>query len=220
MVEFRWSVPGRNDIVVYPRHENNRLVLPEALSEIEVSSHFFAANRTYSAVETAQRFSTLSKTFKEPHFIELFHKHFPAVSDLSIELSAGYPWLFASVRDVPEKIPLGLASGGMSRLASILLASAAQPRTVILIDEIETGFHHSRLKMIWETLLSLTKEYDSQIFASTHSAECLEAAATVAAEYPFDFSIVRPTVGNGDATLRQFDGNKFVAVIEGQLDIR
>ena len=46
-----------------------------------------------------------------------------------------------------------------------------------LIDEIDTGIHFSRLKIFWKEFLSLCKELKIQLFATTHSQECIEAYA-------------------------------------------
>lgn len=218
-IEFRWQMPLRNDMVIYPRFEEGKLYLP-LMPESEIQATFFAANRTYSALETAQRFSVLSKHFEDDQFIRLFSEHFQRVTGLSIQASAHIPMLFATLKDIPEKIPISLASGGMNKLAAILLAPAVQPGGVVLIDEIESGFYHKRLPMIWESIHSLAEQYNSQVIASTHSAECLEAAAGIAEKYPGDFSVIRPVLENGETILRQFSGNRFVGAIEERIDIR
>jgi hypothetical protein len=71
------------------------------------------------------------------------------------------PMLYAAVTGIPEKIPLSLTSGGMNKLAAILLAPANQPGGVLLIDELEAGFYHKRLPLIWNSIHALAKEYDS-----------------------------------------------------------
>ncbi|MFN9320267.1 MAG: AAA family ATPase [Chitinophagales bacterium] len=46
-----------------------------------------------------------------------------------------------------------------------------------LIDEIDTGIHFSRLKIFWKEFLMLATKLNIQIFATTHSQECIEAYA-------------------------------------------
>jgi hypothetical protein len=167
-IEFRWTVPGQNDVVINPRLVDGQIQIPP-VPETLVKASFYAANRTYSSLETTQRFSDLSQTFQDEKFTALFKEHFRNVLDLSTEVSAGTPMLFAHVSSVPDRIPIGLASGGMNKLAAILLGLAAQPGGVILVDEIEAGFYHRRLPQMWESIRSLAVEYDSQVFASTHS---------------------------------------------------
>jgi len=49
----------------------------------------------------------------------------------------------------------------------------------IFIDEIENGIHYSKLDDIWELILTISKEQNIQIFATTHSKECIESYARV-----------------------------------------
>jgi AAA15 family ATPase/GTPase len=45
----------------------------------------------------------------------------------------------------------------------------------LMIDEIDTGIHHSKLKDFWINIFKVCKELDVQLFATTHSKECSEA---------------------------------------------
>ena len=56
------------------------------------------------------------------------------------------------------------------------LAFREARRGIILIDEVENGLHHSVLKNVWEELNWLSREFDVQVFATTHSQECMVAA--------------------------------------------
>lgn len=46
---------------------------------------------------------------------------------------------------------------------------------VVLIDEIENGLHHSVLAKVWEGIFQWAIKYNVQVFASTHSIECIHA---------------------------------------------
>jgi AAA15 family ATPase/GTPase len=43
-----------------------------------------------------------------------------------------------------------------------------------MIDEIDTGIHYSRMKDFWKTILQAATENKVQLFATTHSKECLQ----------------------------------------------
>ena len=47
----------------------------------------------------------------------------------------------------------------------------------IYIDEIDTGIHFSKMKDFWRKILNLCKDLNVQLFATTHSQECIEAYA-------------------------------------------
>lgn len=48
---------------------------------------------------------------------------------------------------------------------------------VLLIDELETGIHVSALERVFVWLANLAKEFDVQVFATTHSLEAVDAMA-------------------------------------------
>ena len=77
---------------------------------------------------------------------------------------------------LPELVPLSLTGEGMTQLARIMLAIASSPGGVVLIDEVENGFHHSVLPKVWEVIGAAAEQFDVQVFATTHSYECIMAA--------------------------------------------
>ena len=50
---------------------------------------------------------------------------------------------------------------------------------VLLIDEIENGLHHSALQVLWKALLLISEQHDVQVFATTHSWECIASLASL-----------------------------------------
>ena len=73
-------------------------------------------------------------------------------------------------------IPLKYAGDGMVRLVFMVSAVMSNPGSIILIDEIENGFHYSMYSKLWEVLAVVAKEYGSQILATSHSYECIMSA--------------------------------------------
>lgn len=66
---------------------------------------------------------------------------------------------------------------------------ANQPK-VLLIDEIENGLYYEGLPDFWNGLFEVLEDQDVQLFATTHSRECMEAAHRAAAargHYPLRY---------------------------------
>lgn len=215
-VTFRWNIAQRNPVEVTPRIEDGTVKIPPT-PEPPTETFFFAANHTYSSAESAARLSNLSKKSKEGEVISSFRKHYPNIEDLSVNLSAGAPMIFAKVFGLPEKVPLTIVSGGMNKLAALLLSFPTSPRCIVLIDEIDNGIYFRRLPEIWDTLLTFCERYDAQIFASTHNGECLAAAAIVAEKHPEQFSVIH---AGPDGSLRQFYGDQFTEAMNENIEIR
>jgi AAA15 family ATPase/GTPase len=91
-----------------------------------------------------------------------------------------------------EMIPLTQAGQGIYRLVTILSELIGEKPKVCLIDEIENGIHHTSLKTLWAGIAEIAEQLDIQVFATTHSHECIEAAHEVYSEREnYDFSIVQ-----------------------------
>ena len=215
-VTFRWNVSHGNPIEITPRIEEGRVSVPPS-PEAPTETFFFAANHTYSSVEAATRLSRLSRQSRDQEIIGHFRKHYPNVEDLSVNLSAGVPMVFAKVFGITDKVPLNVVSGGMNKLAAILFSFPTAPRCTVLIDEIDNGFYYRRLPEIWATLLEFCNQYDAQIFATTHSGECLSAAASVAEKNPEHFSVIH---AGKDGGVTQFYGSQFAEAINENIEIR
>lgn len=218
-IDFRWAVQGRADFSIQPTFVDGKLIFPTA-PDAPVQGAFYAANRMPPAYEMVDRFSALSRRFKERDFIEKFRGLFNKITGLSIEVGFGTPSLFGTVEGLSQKIPISLASGGMTKLASILLSFPEMGDGVILIDEIESGFYYERLPLVWMALYEFAHEYNCQIFASTHSLECLNSVADLVKESPADFSLLRTVQTKNGGAVRHFGGDQFASAIDAHIEIR
>ena len=72
--------------------------------------------------------------------------------------------------------PLKLAGDGLNKLLFIVLSIISNPDSILLIDEIESGFHYSMYPKLWETIALAARENACQIIATTHSYECIAGA--------------------------------------------
>ncbi|RLA72465.1 MAG: hypothetical protein DRG24_02835, partial [Epsilonproteobacteria bacterium] len=69
---------------------------------------------------------------------------------------------------------------GLKHYISIICSLYACENGYLLLDEIDNGIHYTKLDKLWELILNISKEQNIQIFATTHSKECIEAYARVA----------------------------------------
>ena len=49
----------------------------------------------------------------------------------------------------------------------------------LMIDEIDTGIHYSKMYMFWKTFVQIAEKYNIQIFATTHSKGCIDEFVNV-----------------------------------------
>ncbi len=64
---------------------------------------------------------------------------------------------------------------GVKNFINIVMTILYYQNSVIFIDEIENGIHYTSYDRLWEIILTLSKEQNVQVFATTHSKECIES---------------------------------------------
>lgn len=69
---------------------------------------------------------------------------------------------------------------GLKSYISIICALYACENGYLFIDEIDNGIYYEHFDRLWEIILTLSKETNCQVFATTHSKEMLESFARVA----------------------------------------
>ena len=170
--------------------------------------------------DTIQRFSQLSKQRKTGMVIKALQASFPQVEGISTELDSGINVLYAEVRGLDEKIPVGMLSAGIAKYISILLAVLSSRDGVVFVDEIENGLYYDVLPGAMSTILDLCKENNTQVFISTHSVEYLQSLAPLIRRSPDDFTLIRTEQTNGSATAIRFHGDELLNALEQGFDVR
>ncbi|MCF8374004.1 MAG: AAA family ATPase [Bacteroidales bacterium] len=94
---------------------------------------------------------------------------------------------------INQLVPVQIMGDGIVRLLSYMVNIANSENGVLLIDEIENGFHYSVLPNLWQSIYESAKLYNVQLFATTHSYECAKA-----------FSGIQDLIPKEDDPLRLF----------------
>lgn len=68
---------------------------------------------------------------------------------------------------------------GLRLYISVIADMFFAENSYIFIDEIDNGVHYTSLDKLWEIILTLSKELNVQVFATTHSRECIESYCRV-----------------------------------------
>lgn len=64
---------------------------------------------------------------------------------------------------------------GVRHLVSIVTSLYAAGNGYLFIDEMDNGIHYNVLDELWRTIFVLSKQLNVQVFATTHSKECIES---------------------------------------------
>jgi AAA15 family ATPase/GTPase len=69
---------------------------------------------------------------------------------------------------------------GLRNYISIICSLYVCENSYLFIDEIDNGIYYEHFDRLWEIILTLSKQTNCQVFATTHSKEMLESFARVA----------------------------------------
>jgi len=125
------------------------------------------------------------------------------------------------VRDEPARITMGSLGDGVTRLFHLACGLVVSKENVLLVDEIENGVHYSILGEMWEFILSIAKELDIQVFATTHSLDCLRGFAQASHAVPEVVAkVIRLDNHKGNVVAVMFDEEEFQVAAEEEIEIR
>ncbi|WLD13818.1 AAA family ATPase [Planctellipticum variicoloris] len=82
------------------------------------------------------------------------------------------------------RTPLGWYGEGVGRLLGFGIAIGSTAGGFLAIDEIDTGLHYSKLGEMWRMVIKAAQELDVQVFATTHSLDCLNGLQDAIAADP------------------------------------
>lgn len=122
---------------------------------------------------------------------------------------------------LPRLQPINLMGEGLRRLLSLLLAIVNAKDGFVMIDEIENGLHHSILKQVWKAITVAARKNNVQVFATTHSYECIQAAHAAFMEMePYDLKLFR--LERRDASIRAiaYDETTLNTSVDMNMEVR
>ena len=74
-------------------------------------------------------------------------------------------------------VPLGSYGDGMRRLLALAVSLAETAGGYLLIDEIDTGLHWTVMDSMWKLVIEAAVASSVQVFATTHSFDCVRGLA-------------------------------------------
>jgi AAA15 family ATPase/GTPase len=130
------------------------------------------------------------------------------------------PYISADI-GLSERVPIDQLGQGINRLIAIFCELLGQRPAICFIDEIENGLHHSVLTRIWQGIATVAERLDIQVFATTHSRECLEAAHEFFSQRdPYDFRVIQLYRVKDQVDGRVLGRELIEAAVETEIEVR
>lgn len=170
----------------------------------------------------ANRFSRLEMSGKQELLLNTLQTFEPRLRRLLLLYINERPVLSAEV-EPKQVLPLPLMGEGLNRLANYVMAIVDSTNGVVLIDEIENGLHYSALEEVWKAIGYAAREFNTQVFATTHSLECIRAAHQAFSEsdaYDFRYHRLDRDEKTGNISVETYDEKLIEASIQADFEVR
>lgn len=170
--------------------------------------------------EDAQRFGRLDVAGRQQEVVEALKVIEPRLKRLTVVATPDGPKVYGDI-GLLRAIPVSLIGEGMARMLSVVLALADAREGIVLIDEVDNGIHHRVMVNAWRVIAEFTRKYDVQLFASTHSEECIRSAYLAFEELgPDEFRLHRLIRRDAKVTAMTYDHEMLAAALDTGLEVR
>jgi predicted ATPase len=105
----------------------------------------------------------------------------PTASESTRSLGAAFR---VKLQGLDGPVPLGTLGAGVRRLFGLALVLVRSSGGVMLVDEIDSGLHHSAMRDMWRMVIQTATRLNIQVFATTHSSDCWQTLGWLCATDP------------------------------------
>ena len=102
-------------------------------------------------LDLANRLGDLTRERRVPQLLEALQVIEPELRSIEALPGISTPMIWCDI-GLPELVPLPVLGEGMTNLTRFVLWIAASADGLVLVDEIENGFHHSILPDVWKVI--------------------------------------------------------------------
>lgn len=168
--------------------EMRRRLVPSESTEAPTS--YFMPTDGIDGRRLSALWDAVALTQEEKHVIETLRIIDPDVEKIAFlgrenvrygGLSSG---VFVKLQHHKDRIPLGSLGDGMRRLLCMALIMARSAGGYVMIDEIDSGLHHTTVYQMWKMIIGAARRLNIQVFATTHSLDCIRTLARLESDDP------------------------------------
>jgi len=218
--QFQRDIKQENREYFLILDQNDLRVLPVPQSP-DFSTIIIPSSRRPVPQELSEKFSKLMISDKKliKDIVDVSRIFEPRLREITILTVGNIPILHADI-GIGRFVPIYYLSEGLVRALYIGLSMFEVRNGVLLIDEIENGIHYSVLRDFWKFLSKLSELFNVQIFATTHSYECIAAAHEAFSKDSSDFKLYRLEKLDEEIVTKEFSNNDLETVFKAGFEIR
>jgi len=161
--------------------------------------------------------------------IEALQSIEPNISDIRFILKDGsrrQRTAIVKLSDTDDVFPILSMGDGIGRVLQLILNMYAARDGIYLIDEFDNGLHYSIQKSLWKMIFNLAKVLNVQVFATTHSWDCVQSFAEVSIEnsdldgFLLKIGKSKLSTNKGNSIVTIFNENKLHTITQEMVEVR
>jgi AAA15 family ATPase/GTPase len=176
--------------------------------------------------ELESEWNGINLTDNEEIVIQALQIIIPDFKRLAFDGNKNKRWVKVKLANLPKPVPLKSLGDGMLRVLQIAIKLVSAQGGFLLIDEFENGLHYSVQEKIWALLFEMAEKLDIQVFATTHSWDCIESFSKVAFENEttegvlFRMGRSAKTSNKGQVIATVYDKERLYNITQADIEVR
>ncbi|MBI5082413.1 MAG: AAA family ATPase [Chloroflexi bacterium] len=168
---FVITVDEMGDMQVIPANEPSYSFTPP-----KYNHHYITTSRV-NLLELGDLWSEITLTTKEEAVIQSLQILDQNVERLafSTKRDAVTTGVLLKLKSRHEPVSLSSMGDGMRRILTLAISAVTSENGVLLVDEVDTGLYYNTQFDMWRLLIETAQRLNVQIFATTHSLDCVRA---------------------------------------------
>jgi hypothetical protein len=119
-----------------------------------------------------------------------------------------------------QPVPIGSMGDGMWRMLAMSIVITQCKGGMLLIDEIDTGLHYTVMTAMWRLIYKAAKQFDVQVFATTHSGDCVYSLAQITDEGDSENPITVQRIETGKPQGVLFSDRELAIAANREIEVR
>lgn len=173
------------------RFEDNRIEIQSAISEYLFKCKYLNCKKL-STKDTEKIWARISMTEAESYILkalQIADGRIKRFNFVKVNNTTTIPMVLLDGNET--KMPISEMGDGMTHILNIIISLLDCKNGVLLLDEAESGLHYSTQQELWRLIFELADKYNVQVFATTHSNDCVKSFAEISEQYNNDSLMFR-----------------------------
>ena len=186
----------------------------------------YVATESLSVMELLNLWNSISLTSEEDSVVKILQVLEPRIDRIAAIsgpfINSGNPsrgGFVVRLAGPEQRIPIGSFGDGIWRVFALAVALSRSKDSILLVDEIDTGLHHTVMVDMWKFVHQAAKKLNVQVFATTHSYDCVHSLANICEENDAN-EIAIHRIETGSANSITFTSGEVEAAANNDIEVR